>query len=230
MYFARMKRDNKLGAPVLGKLPQPQKLTVSELHDAADSDETLIIDTRIDRSAFMEHHIPGSLYAPMNKTFNTVVGSLVVDETTPLVLIIDEDDVEEAVRDLVRIGYDNVMGFATPETQQRFFAKGGPSESVDEIDFADLETLRDEPNTQVVDVRFRSEYDEAHVPNALNASYTRLPEYEEKIPTDKTLIVHCGSGARAAAATAFLRRTGRTVKYVNDDFSNYASSKEPVTA
>ncbi len=230
MYFARMKRDNKLGAPVLGKLPQPQKLTVTELHDAAESDETLIVDTRIDRSAFMENHIPGSLYAPMNKTFNTAVGSLVMDETTPLVLIIDEDDVEEAVRDLVRIGYDNVVGFVTPETQQRFFAKGGPSESVDEIDFAEMETLRSDANTQVVDVRFRSEYDEAHVPDAVNASYTRLPEYEADLPTDKTLLVHCGSGARAAAATAFLRRTGRTVKYVNDAFDNYAERQQPVTA
>jgi hydroxyacylglutathione hydrolase len=166
----------------------------------------------------------------MNKTFNTVIGSLVMDETTPLVLILDEDDVEEAVRDLVRIGYDNIAGFVTPETQQRFFAKGGPSESVDEIDFAEMETLRRDANTQVVDVRFRSEYDEAHVPDAINASYTRLPEYEAGLPTDKTLLVHCGSGARAAAATAFLRRTGRTVKYVNDAFDNYAERQQPVTA
>jgi hydroxyacylglutathione hydrolase len=166
----------------------------------------------------------------MNKTFNTVVGSLVVDETTPLVLIIDEDDVEEAVRDLIRIGYDNVAGFATVETLQRFFAKGGPSESIEEINFEDLEALRSEANTEVVDVRFRSEYDSAHVPDARNASYTRLPEYEADLPTDKTLLVHCGSGARAAAATAFLRRTGRNVKYVNDAFDNYAASKEPVTA
>jgi len=81
-----------------------------------------------------------------------------------------------------------------------------------------------------VDVRFRSEYDEGHVPGAHNASYTRLPEYEADLPTDKTLLVHCGSGARAAAATAFLRRTGRTVKFVNDAFDHYAASKQPVTA
>lgn len=230
MYFARMKRDNKLGAPVLGKLPQPQKLTLGELNEYAEDEEALIVDTRIDRSAFMEHHIPGSLYAPMNKTFNTVVGSLVVDETTPLVLLIDEDDVEEAVRDLVRIGYDNVVGFATIETLQRFFAKGGPSASIDEIDFEAMEALRGEADTAVVDVRFRSEYDEGHVPDAINASYTRLPEYEADLPSDQTLLVHCGSGARAAAASAFLSRSGRTVKFVNDEFANYAERQEPVVA
>jgi hydroxyacylglutathione hydrolase len=30
-YFARMKRDNNHGVPLLGSLPRPQKLTVAEL-------------------------------------------------------------------------------------------------------------------------------------------------------------------------------------------------------
>src|SRR5690606_14958184 len=114
-YFARMKRDNKLGVPVLGRLPQPQELTVTELARLAERPGTageegcrVVVDTRLDRSAFVAKHLPGALYAPMNRSFNTVVGSLVVDETAPLVLIADEARVEEAVRDLVRIGYDRV--------------------------------------------------------------------------------------------------------------------------
>jgi len=231
VYFARMKRDNKLGAPVLGQLPSPRELTVRELEDVAADEEALIIDTRLDRSAFMAHHIPYSLYAPMNKTFNTVVGSLVEDETTPIYLIVDEEDVEEAVRDLVRIGYDNIVGFAEIETLQRYFQEDGPRASIDEISFADMEKLRTQPGTKVLDVRYRSEFDEGHVEGALNASYTRLPEYEESLPTDDTLLVHCASGARAAAASAFLARTGRPVKYINDSFDVYANQQaETVTA
>ena len=230
MYFARMKRDNKLGPPILGKLPQPQKLTARELDAIASDDETLIVDTRIDRSAFMERHIPGALHAPMNKSFNTVIGSLVTDEETPITLIIDESDVEEAVRDLVRIGYDNVTAFATPETLQRYFADGGATDSIEEIDFEELEERRTDPNNAVVDVRFRSEYEEGHVEGAHNASYTRLPEYEPELPSDKTLLVHCGTGPRAAAASAFLRRTGRDVALVNDDFDRYESKQEAVAA
>ncbi len=222
MYFARMKRDNKGGPPVLGDLPSPRELTTHELREVAADEETLLIDTRLDRSAFMAHHIPGSLYAPMNKTFNTVVGSLVEEETTPIVLLVDEADVETAVRDLVRIGYDHVVGIATSDTLQRYFQNDGPSASIDEIAFDEVEALRQEPNTTVVDVRYRSEYEEdGHVEGALNASYTRLPEYEADLPKDQTLVVHCASGARAAAASAFLARTGRTVKYVNDAFANY---------
>mgnify|MGYP006281290481 CR=1 FL=1 len=230
IYFARMKRDNKGGAPVLGQLPSPRALTSRELETVANDEEALLVDTRLDRSAFMAHHIPGSLYAPMNNTFNTVIGSLVEDETTPIYLIIDEDDVEEAVRDLVRIGYDNVKGFADIETLQRYFQDDGASETIEEITFDDVDARMQEENTEVLDVRYRSEFDARHVDGALNASYTRMPEYEADLPTDKTLLVHCASGARAAAASSFLRRTGRDVVYVNDDFDNYESKQKEAVA
>lgn len=231
-YFARMKRDNKEGPPVLGGLPSPRELTVRELKALAQDDEALLIDTRLDRSAFMTHHIPGALYAPMDDTFNTVVGSLVVDETTPITLIVDEEDVEEAVRDLVRIGYDNVTGFAEIETLQRYFEDGGHYESIEEVTFDRVDGLREREETVVLDVRYRSEYEnEGHVDGALNASYTRLPGYERDLPSDKTLLVHCRTGRRAAVASAFLRRTGHEVIYVNDDFEHYtASQKEGVAA
>jgi len=230
-YFARMKRDNKEGPPVLGSLPSPRRLTVQEFKEAATDDESLIIDTRLDRSAFMARHVPGSLYAPLNKTFNTVVGSLVEDETTPIVLIVDEEDVETAVRDLVRIGYDDVVGYVETETLQRYVEKGGPSASIEEITFDDVDALRNDEDATVVDVRYRSEYeDDGHVDGALNASYTRLPEYEADLPHDDTLVVHCASGARAAAASAFLAGTGRDVVYVNDAFANYATGRPDAVA
>jgi hydroxyacylglutathione hydrolase len=229
IYFARMKRDNKMGAPVLGQLPTPRELTVQELRDVTNNEEALLIDTRLDRSAFMAHHIPGALYAPMNKTFNTVVGSLVEDETTPIYLLVDEEDVEEAVRDLVRIGYDNVKGFAEIDTLQRYFMDGGPSATIEEVTFDDLDAVQAD-DTAVLDVRYQSEFEAGHVDGALNASYTRMPEYAADLPSDKTLIVHCGSGARAAAASAYLQRTGRDVIYVNDHFSNYESTREEAVA
>jgi len=230
MYFARMKRDNRDGVPLLGALPQPQKLTAKDLGQKVTDDETLIVDTRLDRSGFMAKHLPGALYAPMNKSFNTVVGSLVVDETTPLVLIVEADHLDEAVRDLVRIGYDNVAGFATPDTLETYFENGGDAASIEEITFDDLARLKGEAATAVVDVRFASEFTEGHVPGAINASYTRLPDYvDERIPESKTLLVHCVSGARSAAASAFLARRGYDVKYVSEAFEDYAVSHEVET-
>lgn len=228
IYFARMKRDNKEGPPVLGPLPSPTELTASELESLAKDEDALIIDTRLDRSAYMAHHIPGSIYAPMNNSFNTVVGSLIEDETTPLYLIVEEKHLEEAVRDLIRIGYDNVKGYADVETLQRYVLDNGPTETIDEITFDDFPELLRDGHAEILDVRYQSEFEEGHVEGALNASYTRMPEYMADLPDDKTLLVHCQSGARAAAAVSYLRKEGRDVKYVNDDFEEYQEEQEEV--
>ena len=225
MYFARMKRDNRDGVPLLGALPTPQALTARGLAEAAEDAQTLIVDTRLDRSAFMATHVPGALYAPMNKSFSAVVGSLMTDETTPIVLLTEAADVETAVRDLVRIGYDNVVGYATPDTLERYVEDGGPTASIPEITFEDVARRKDESGVAVVDVRYASEAASGHVPGAVNASYTRLPAYlAERIPEGKTLLVHCASGARAAAASAFLVREGYDVRYVNGAFGAYAEA------
>ncbi len=111
LYFARMKAQNRDGVPPLAALPMPRALAPAELADLTDG--TVVIDTRPDRAAFMAAHVPGSLYAPLGSTFSTVVGSYVTDPATPLVLVMDEGKVGEAVRDLVRIGLDHVVGYAT---------------------------------------------------------------------------------------------------------------------
>ncbi|CAN5813248.1 MBL fold metallo-hydrolase [soil metagenome] len=231
-YFARMKRDNNHGVPLLGSLPRPRKLTVTELAQMVERDEALILDTRIDRSGFMTRHIPGALHAPLNKSFNTAVGSLVEDETQPIVLVVDEAGVEEAVRDLVRIGYDNLVGFATAETLTRHFDRGGASAAIEEITFADVARRKDDPGTEVLDVRFAAEHESAHIPGSIQASYTRLPSYAReggKVPRGRKLLVHCMSGARSAAAAAFLAREGFDVSFVNGHFDGYREVGEVVS-
>ena len=221
-YFARMKRDNNKGVPLLGELPRPRRLTLTEFQRELGKDEALLVDTRLDRAAFMGRHVPGSLFAPMNKDFNTVVGSLVEDETTPLLLVVEDTQVEEAVRDLVRVGYDHIVGYVTPEILTRHFDRGGESASIERVGFPELVEMTDRDNVQVVDVRFQDEFAAGHVPGAVHASYTRLPSYvRERIPRGKTLAVHCSAGGRSAPAAAFLAREGFEVIYVDGPFESY---------
>ncbi len=221
-YFARMKRDNNRGVPLLGQLPRPRRLTVTELERMVADGEVLFTDTRLDRTAFMGRHLPGALYAPMNRSFNMAVGSLVEDETTPIVLIIEEERVEEAVRDLVRIGYDNLPAFVTPETLTRYFDRGGETASIPMMTFQELHEARDRDDVAVVDVRFASEFASGHVPGAVSASYTRLPSLaRERIPQDRTLLVHCAAGGRSAVAAAYLARQGHDVRFIDETFEKY---------
>jgi len=222
LYFARMKRDNKLGVKILGALPQPRRLTAQELGTLAGRLDVAVLDTRIDRSAFMAGHLPGSLYAPIDKTFNTIAGSY-VEEDTPLYLIIEPDRVEEAVRDLVRIGLDEVVGYATPETLGHYHEAGGERAMIPEIGIAEMEALRSQDVTAVLDVRRLAEYEVASVPEAFNIAHTRLLVRKEELSQDKVWLVHCRTGTRAAAASALLARFGYDVRYVNGLFEDWVA-------
>lgn len=226
MYFARMKRDNKVGPKVLGGLPQPRRINPDDLVDLAGRSDLVVLDTRLDRTAFMAHHLPGSIYAALDKSFPTVAGSF-VEEDLPIYLIVAEDQVEEAVRDLVRIGLDNVKGFATPETLIHYQEQGGKVASTEVLTFADVEKLYKDDNVQMLDVRGVVEFEEGHIEGAQNIADSRLFVRRDELQQGKTQVVYCRTGNRAAASASLLERLGHEVKYVNDLITKWS---EPVSS
>ena len=217
LYFARMKAQNRDGVPPLAALPTPTALAPDRL--GALAPEAVVIDTRPDRSAFMAAHLPGALYAPLGGSFSTVVGSYVTDPETPLVLILPEGRVEEAVRDLVRIGLDRVEAYATYETLAAAFASGTEAASIPEADFEAV--LDRDAESAVLDVRRQAEVDAGHVPSSVHIPHTRLAARLGDVPAGAPVFVHCQSGVRAAVASALLAREGVDVVYVNDGFPHY---------
>ncbi|WP_103665376.1 MBL fold metallo-hydrolase [Gracilimonas amylolytica] len=214
LYFARMKRDNRKGPKVLGDLPQPKNMTVAHMIGEVRISQAVILDTR-ERTDFMNGHIQGSLLSPLNKAFNTVAGSYIT-ENEKIFLIVDEDKVEEAVKDLIRIGLDKVAGYATPDQLKTFEEDGGELFATETIDFEAAETYLNDDEAYLLDVRTSSEFDEGHLSGALNIAHTRLLDRIGEVPVDKPVMVSCQSGARAAAASALLESNDFVVKYVDD--------------
>ena len=212
-YFAMMKRLNRDGPPILGDLPQPRRLSGPELVTVAGDPDTQIVDTREDRAAFMAGHVPRALYAPINRTFPTVVGSL-VDPELPIVLLIDEAQLEEAVRDLVRIGFDRVTGWAPSPSLEDLRAWGQEPETIERIDAAEFGRRRRHATVAVLDVRGAAEFRGGHLPEAVNIAHTRLRPRVDAVPHGP-VYVHCRTGGRAAAAAAFLANRGLSVVYVD---------------
>lgn len=214
LYFSRMKRDNKKGPKVLGEIPQPKKMTIEQMIGQVRISGGVILDTR-DRNAFMNGHIEGSLLSPLNKAFNTVAGSYIKEEEK-IFLIIEQERVEEAVLDLTRIGLDNIEGYATPAQLEEFAKKGGELFSTETIDFKTTEEYLEADEAYLLDVRKQSEFEEGHIPGAMNIAHTRLLERINEVPKDKPVMVSCQSGARSAVASAMLERADYAVKYVDD--------------
>ena len=221
LYFGRMKTLNRDGPPVLGRLPRPERISAAELGRLSGRRDAAVLDTRLDRAAFMSGHLPASIYAPLDKSFPTIAGSY-VEPGTPIYLVIDTDRVAAAVRRLVRIGLDEVVGHAPPSA----LAEAGVELAATEI--VDLETgqrPRSGRSAAPLDVRRLAEFESGHVPGAVNVAHTRLLARRAELPRDRPLMVYCQTGARAASAASLLERLGHEVLYVDDDFGK----RYPVT-
>jgi len=208
LYFARMKRDNKMGPPVLGGIPKPARLTPADLLklNAATS---AIVDTRT-WNAYRAGHVPGSLFHPVNKSFTTDVGSM-IREGEPIYLTIDPAMLDEAVRDLIRIGLDSIKGWLDPADLEEYSKIGGALASMPEISVEEAMKLQGDRRPFILDVRRASEYAEGHIPGALNIAHTRLDAQLSDVPKSREILVHCRSGGRSARAAALLEKHGYTV-------------------
>lgn len=219
MYFARMKRDNKIGPNVLGEMPSPTKLTVAEIVEKSNADNAVLVDSR-DRETYVSGHLKGSLFAPMAKEFNTVVGSYVTEDQD-IYLVVEEDKVDEAVVDLIRIGLDNVKGYITPQDLE------GYSDLVETpvLKIDDVMKLVATGDYHILDVRKKTEYDLGHHPDAINIAHTRLLARIDEVPTDKPLIVHCQTGVRSSYAAGLLNSKGFEVLLVVDDVAPWLAKE-----
>jgi len=224
-YFARMKRDNKVGPKLLldGRLPEPRRLEASEVSALVNASTHTFLDLRKNRLEFMKQHLSGSLFAPIFGGKLPIVAGSYVDENAAIILLVnDESEVNEAVRELIRIGIDKVEAWMSVSDA---LAVPGVTRSQELIITSELtEALSANPDAMVLDVRGAGEFAESHVDGAKNVAYTRLAVRLDEIPYNKRLYVHCGSGLRASFASAYLASHDRKVIYVDGAFSEFSAS------
>ncbi|QOJ01115.1 MAG: MBL fold metallo-hydrolase [Phycisphaeraceae bacterium] len=212
LYFARMKRDNKMGPKVLGiagegggGVPRPRELSVDDLKKVVEK-KAMVIDTR-PWAAFKAGHLPGALHLPLNSSFSTDAGSM-IDENDVIHLIIEPARVDEAVRDLIRVGLDRFCGWYDAGKLDAFVAAGGRTTTTDEQSIEAARVMLGEGGPFVLDVRRASEFQEGHIPGAINIAHTRLLSRLGEVPKGRHILVNCRGGARSARACSLLQRHG----------------------
>lgn len=219
LYFARMKRDNRRGPELLPALPSPPPLAASDVAGLDGRTDLVVLDTR-SREAFFQGHLGGAILAELDEQFCTNAGSY-VSEGAAIHLVADAVRVDEAVRALVRVGLDRIVGYITPDTLSDYAKQGGVLRRTRTIDMAAMEAERIAGRANVLDVRGLTEFEAGHVPGAIHVPHTRIATQIDSVPTGKPLLVHCSTGARAAAAVAMLARLGVDAIEVDDSFANY---------
>ena len=218
-YFKEMKRVNKEGPALVSDKPMPHHLPASAI-DQFIADGVPVADMR-SQLAFAGGHIPGTLNIPFSRSYLTWAGWLLPYDA-PFALIVDERDLESTVRDLQRIGVEDVAGFWTPEVVDEWVqaTPGRELQSVAQVGADDVETALKSNTATVLDVRGTAEYQDGHLPGAMSVPLGYISREIDRIPSDKPLIVHCQTGVRSSIASSVLQKLGR------DNVLNYMGSYE----
>jgi hydroxyacylglutathione hydrolase len=228
LYFGRMKVLNREGPPVLEKLPMPRRVRDGKLTELSGATGVAVCDTR-SWEHYRQAHLPGSLHVPLNSKFNTTAGSFIPGEM-PIYLIIDEERVREAVIDLVHVGLDNIVGYATVDMFDDY-RRGGKVATCGEVE---ADTLNDYLGNGVylLDVRGVSEIAATGlIPGARNIAHTRLLDRIDEVPKGQQVIVYCGTGSRSAYSAGLLDRHDRTAAHLSGGFEAWrAAGGEPASA
>ncbi|MBN1447927.1 MAG: MBL fold metallo-hydrolase [Bacteroidetes bacterium] len=221
-YFAMMKALNKTGPTVLGGIPHPARLTLTQFETAVKQGVT-VVDTR-DKLSFAGGHFPGSLNIQDNAAFSTWAGWM-LSYDHPFLLVASERRIGNLTRALIRIGLDQMIGYVTD--MDRIGDAGHTMRVMDQISVEELYANRE--YYHVLDVRGEAEFAAGHIPGAVNIHAGYLQDHFERIPQDRTVVVHCVSGDRSSLATSRLLALGhRNVRNLTCGFNGWRQHGFPV--
>jgi hydroxyacylglutathione hydrolase len=227
-YFPRDAEINRSGAAPLAELPRPAALAPAEV-SALAGDGHVVLDVR-GAEEFGAGHVPGALHVGLGGQFASWVGTL-VPLGTPLVLVAEgEEQVDEAVTRLARVGHEGVRGYLRGG-MAAWRAAGLETAAVEQISVADLKRLLGErDDLQVLDVRRPGEYAAGHAPRAASAPLgPRLAEEVAALDPARETAVICAGGYRSSAATSLMQRLGfRHLLNVTGGTSAWVAAGYPV--
>jgi hydroxyacylglutathione hydrolase len=182
-------------------------LTPDQFEKAADNTKAVILDVR-HQTDFVQGFVPRSIFIGLKGGFAPWVGTLLVDVKTPILLIVDEGQEEEAVIRLSRVGFDNVIGILDGGIK-------GWSEAGKELDTIKTTSaeglekeMKEDSELAVFDVRKSEEFTAEHIKEAKHTALDSLNDHLEEYPSEGEFYIHCAGGYRSVIAHSILKAHG----------------------
>lgn len=208
-YFSLNVKLNKEGYESIDKVLEKGMHAFSPraFETAANETGAVVLDVR-HQSDFAKGHIPRSIFIGLKGSFAPWVGALIKDIEQPILLVVEEEKVQEAVTRLSRVGFDNVIGYLKGgfEAWQQ---SGKEVDTVKSIAAQQLaQVLSNKADAPVVDVRKESEYLSERIKSAESYPLSALNEHLASLPKEETFYVHCAGGYRSMIACSILKSRG----------------------
>lgn len=202
-YFKLMEQLNSQGARPGPSNLRPRNLSLQQVKDSAAD---ILIDVR-EPMAYATGHLPGAINLPVSMI--TAFAGWFINENDSLVLLAsDHHQLEAAMRHLMRIGLDNVLGGYTGMVATA--AKGEALAQIPMIDTAEVAQRLAEPNDnwRLLDVRAADERDKTAIEGSEHIYVGHLNQAWKQLDKNRHYTLMCASGMRATVAAAWLASKG----------------------
>ena len=205
-YFPENVKLNKEGYEDIDKILSSSKklLNANKFEEIANENGALVLDVR-SKEEYENSHIPRSIFIGLDGSFAPWVGELIIDVKTPLLLVCNESQIEEAVTRLSRVGFDNTLGYITIE---KWKENGKEIDSINSISAVETVKRLENKSSILIDVRKENEYKSQHVVNAHNYQLSSINNYLPKFDEKNDYYIHCQSGYRSMIACSILKSRG----------------------
>jgi glyoxylase-like metal-dependent hydrolase (beta-lactamase superfamily II) len=209
-YFLRLREVNRRGPHLYGPghpdLPRLDVADVVRLQRGGGA----VVDAR-PVEAYARGHLPGSVSIALRPQFASWLGWIVPGDTPVVVVLADDQDRADLVRQARNIGYDQVLG-------ELAGGVGAWAAAGHELETTPVAPVAGATGT-VVDVRQRNEYDTGHLPGAVSVELGSMTD--APLPAGP-LAVMCGHGERAMTAASLL--PGREVTVLTGGPEDWADA------
>jgi len=205
-YFPENVKLNKEGYEDIDKILSSSKklLNANKFEEIANENGALVLDVR-SKEEYENSHIPRSIFIGLDGGFAPWVGELIIDVKTPILLVCNDSQIEEAVTRLSRVGFDNTLGYITIE---KWKENGKEIDSINSISAIETVKRLENKSSILIDVRKENEYKSQHVVNAHNYQLSSINNYLPKFEEKNDYYIHCQSGYRSMIACSILKSRG----------------------
>jgi hydroxyacylglutathione hydrolase len=170
--------------------------------------DATILDVR-PAQAHAAGHVHGALNVPVSGSSFATRAGFVLDPDEHIVMhATDGEEARRAATGLRSVGFLELAGYMT-EVQA--------TERLEPIELDEVERLLDDGSIQVLDVREKTERDEAYIPGSVHIPFRLLREAgPDGLDTTRPVVTICESGMRASIAASVLTAAGLEARPVLD--------------
>lgn len=197
-YFPKSAAKNLEGSKSLAELPKPHEMSSDEISNF----EGVVIDVR-KNSEYGAGHIPNSINIGLGGQFATWAGTLIPIGTPIAIVAESQEQIDEAVMRLARVGHETVTGCILIGNYE------GETKTVEQVSVEEVSELtKTEKNLQFVDVRRAGEHTAGHAVRTLNIPLDKLAADFERVDPNTPTYVICQGGYRSSIGTSILENAG----------------------